>query len=87
MFKPIPVKQKKATTFAIAEEQKKSFTTFFGAKVDVKVAGNGKGKITIPFHSEEDFEIINTISRIYDKPNLKVTTNPISINENFQTIF
>ncbi len=57
-LKPIPVKQKKATTFAIAEEQKKSFTTFFGAKVDVKVAGNGKGKITIPFHSEEDFERI-----------------------------
>ena len=57
-LKPIPVKQKKATTFAIAEEQKKSFTSFFGAKVDVKVAGNGKGKITIPFHSEEDFERI-----------------------------
>jgi ParB family chromosome partitioning protein len=24
----------------------------------VKVAGNGKGKITIPFHSEEDFNRI-----------------------------
>jgi ParB family transcriptional regulator, chromosome partitioning protein len=57
-LKPIPAKQKKATTFEIAEEQKKSFTSFFGAKVDVKVAGNGKGKITIPFHSEEDFERI-----------------------------
>lgn len=57
-LKPIPAKQKKATTFVIAEEQKKSFTTFFGSKVDVKVAGNGKGKITIPFHSEEDFERI-----------------------------
>jgi ParB family chromosome partitioning protein len=57
-LKPILAKQKKATTFVIAEDQKKSFTTFFGAKVDVKVAGNGKGKITIPFHSEEDFERI-----------------------------
>ena len=57
-LKPILAKQKKATTFVIAEEQKKSFTTFFGAKVDVKVAGNGKGKITIPFHSEEDFDRI-----------------------------
>jgi ParB family chromosome partitioning protein len=57
-LKPIPAKLKKTTTFVIAEEQKKSFTSFFGAKVDVKVAGNGKGKITIPFHSEEDFERI-----------------------------
>jgi len=57
-LKPIPTKLKKATTFVIAEEQKKSFTSFFGAKVDVKVAGKGKGKITIPFHSEEDFERI-----------------------------
>ena len=57
-LKPIPAKLKKTTTFVIAEEQKKSFTSFFGAKVDVKVAGNGKGKITIPFHSEEDFDRI-----------------------------
>ena len=57
-LKPILVKAKKTSTFAIAEEQKKTFTNFFGAKVDVKVAGNGKGKITIPFHSEEDFERI-----------------------------
>ena len=57
-IKPVVTKAKKATTFAIAEEQKKSFTNFFGAKVEVKVAGNGKGKITIPFHSEEDFNRI-----------------------------
>ena len=57
-LKPAPARAKKATSFTIADEQKKSFTTFFGAKVDVKVAGNGKGKITIPFHSEEDFERI-----------------------------
>ena len=49
---------KKASTFAVADEQKKAFTSFFGSKIDVKVAGNGKGKITIPFHSEEDFERI-----------------------------
>jgi len=57
-IKPVAAKSKKVTTFAIAEEQKKTFTNFFGAKVDVKVAGNGKGKITIPFHSEEDFNRI-----------------------------
>lgn len=57
-LKPAPAKAPKGTTFAIPEENKKSFTEFFGAKVDVKVAGNGKGKITIPFHSEEDFKRI-----------------------------
>ena len=33
----------------------KDFADYFGAKVDVKVAKNGRGKITIPFSSEEDF--------------------------------
>lgn len=51
-------KVKKAATFEVASQDKKAFTDFFGAKVDVKVAGNGKGKITIPFHSEEDFNRI-----------------------------
>ncbi|MEZ4787557.1 MAG: ParB/RepB/Spo0J family partition protein [Flavobacterium haoranii] len=45
----------KSNSFEVQETEKKAFTNFFGAKVDVKVAGNGKGKITIPFHSEEDF--------------------------------
>ena len=57
-------KVKKTSSFAIADEQQTAFKNFFGAKVDVKVAGNGKGKITIPFHSEEDFnriiKLINT---------------------------
>lgn len=57
-LKPAAAKAPKGSTFAIPEENKKSFTEFFGAKVDVKVAGNGKGKITIPFHSEEDFKRI-----------------------------
>ena len=48
----------KKNAFAIADEEKKAFTNYFGAKVDVKIAGNGKGKITIPFHSEEDFNRI-----------------------------
>ncbi len=57
-LKPVPAKAPKGNTFAVAEENKKAITEFFGAKVDVKVAGNGKGKITIPFHSEEDFKRI-----------------------------
>jgi ParB family chromosome partitioning protein len=51
-------KTKKTVSFDIVEEQKKSFNNFFGTKVDVKITTNGKGKITIPFHSEEDFNRI-----------------------------
>ncbi len=36
----------------------KDISDFFGHKVAVKLAGNNKGKITIPFHSEEDFNRI-----------------------------
>lgn len=48
----------KSSSFDVSDSEKKSFNDFFGAKVDVKIAGNGKGKITIPFHSEEDFNRI-----------------------------
>lgn len=44
------------SAFAVSDEQRKKMTRFFGSKIDIKVSGNGKGKITIPFHSEEDFE-------------------------------
>ena len=56
-LKPKPTSNK-STSFQIADQVKKTITDYFGAKVDVKVAGNGKGKITIPFHSEEDFNRI-----------------------------
>jgi len=55
--KPV-AKAKPNTSFVISDTQKKAITSFFGAKIDVKVAGNGKGKIAIPFHSEEDFNRI-----------------------------
>jgi len=57
-LKPTPVKSAKVSSFTIDENQKKAVTTYFGAKVDIKVTRNGKGKITIPFHSEEDFNRI-----------------------------
>lgn len=57
-LKPAPPKSAKATGFKVGEDEKKTIATYFGAKVDVKVAGNGKGKITIPFHSAEDFNRI-----------------------------
>ncbi|MBP1840156.1 ParB/RepB/Spo0J family partition protein [Formosa algae] len=37
------------------------FSDYFGHKIDIKVAKNGKGKITIPFHSEEDFNRIKKL--------------------------
>ncbi len=33
----------------------KIFGEYFGHKIDIKLAGKDKGKIIIPFHSEEDF--------------------------------
>lgn len=57
-LKPSTAKAAKGSTFKIGADETKAIATYFGAKVDVKVAGNGKGKITIPFHSEEDFNRI-----------------------------
>ena len=37
---------------------KKEIATYFGAKVDVKVAKKGNGRLIIPFSSEEDFKRI-----------------------------
>lgn len=37
------------------------FSEYFGHKIDVKVSKSGKGKITIPFHSEEDFNRIKKL--------------------------
>jgi len=49
---------KNSSSFNIAHEEQKTITDFFGAKVDVKIDGKGKGKITIPFSSQEDFNRI-----------------------------
>ncbi|SNR29876.1 ParB/RepB/Spo0J family partition protein [Lutibacter flavus] len=39
----------------------KAISEYFGHKVDVKLSGNDKGKIIIPFHSEEDFNRIKKL--------------------------
>lgn len=57
-LKPKPAIPAKASSFEINDEDVSLFNKYFGTKIDVKVAGNGKGKITIPFHSEEDFNRI-----------------------------
>lgn len=41
-----------------AENHTKELAGFLGVKADVKISSNGKGKITIPFKSESDFNRI-----------------------------
>jgi ParB family chromosome partitioning protein len=48
----------KVASFAVAAEEQKAITAYFGTKIDIKVAGNGKGKITIPFYSQQYFNRI-----------------------------
>ena len=36
--------------------QQEEFSDYFGHKIKVKVNQKGKGNISIPFHSKEDFE-------------------------------
>ncbi|MBA0885446.1 ParB/RepB/Spo0J family partition protein [Flavobacterium undicola] len=57
-LKPKPAAKAKTTSFDIDENQKKIFNSYFGNLVDIKVTTNGKGKITIPFQSEKDFNRI-----------------------------
>jgi len=50
--------QKKTTSFEVPEEDYKALASYFGSKIELKVSGNGKGKIAIPFHSQEYFQRI-----------------------------
>ncbi|WP_378185035.1 ParB/RepB/Spo0J family partition protein [Aquimarina sp. W85] len=43
------------------ENSMTEFSDFFGAKIDVKVASRGRGKLIIPFSSEEDFNRIKKL--------------------------
>lgn len=52
-------KKKKNSSADLSQEMKssvKDFSSYFGAKIDVKLNKKGKGKIIIPFSSKEDFE-------------------------------
>ncbi len=49
---------KSASAFVVSETDKKEIGTVLGSKIDVKIDANGKGKITIPFKSEADFQRI-----------------------------
>ncbi|SFU56092.1 chromosome partitioning protein, ParB family [Pustulibacterium marinum] len=59
-----PKSPTKPTTSASPEFVEKGlpkFNEYFSTKVDVKVGKNGKGKLIIPFHSEEDFKRIQKL--------------------------
>jgi ParB family chromosome partitioning protein len=57
-LKPKPAVAAKTISFEINDDDVDNFNKYFGTKIDIKVAGNGKGKITIPFNSEKDFNRI-----------------------------
>lgn len=59
-----PKAKKQAKSFELPEDSKKAFSDFFGAKTEIKATANGKGKIVIPFHSEED---LNRILKLIGK--------------------
>lgn len=52
-------KKKQLPTFV--KNSKSEISAFFGHKIDISVSANGKGKISIPFHSEEDFNRIKNL--------------------------
>jgi ParB family transcriptional regulator, chromosome partitioning protein len=61
-LKPKTTKTSKPSSFVVLDTDKKELGTKLGTKVDVKIDANGKGKITIPFKSEADFQrILNLI--------------------------
>ncbi|GGW60635.1 ParB family chromosome partitioning protein [Winogradskyella epiphytica] len=58
---PTPTEEKTPEIPQHIKKGVKEFSKYFGHKIDVKVAKNGSGKITIPFHSEEDFNRIKKL--------------------------
>ena len=54
-------KPKKKMVPAFVKNSLKDINEYFGHKVDVTLNANGKGKISIPFHSEEDFNRIKNL--------------------------
>jgi ParB family chromosome partitioning protein len=54
-------KPKKKAVPTFVKNSLKDINEYFGHKVNVTVSTNGKGKISIPFHSEEDFNRIKNL--------------------------
>ena len=58
---PNKTKPKKNEIPKYIKDHIQEINTFFGHSVAVTVGANGKGKLTIPFHSEEDFNRIKKL--------------------------
>ena len=58
---PVTTKNKKKEAPKFIKENIQEINTFFGHKVAITMGTNGKGKLTIPFHSEEDFNRIKNL--------------------------
>jgi len=56
-----PAKSTKKELPSYIKDSLKDINTYFGHKIDVSVNSRGKGKISIPFHSREDFERIKKL--------------------------
>jgi ParB family chromosome partitioning protein len=56
-----PAKNKKKVVPTFIKSSLKDINEYFGHKVDVTISSSGKGKISIPFHSEEDFNRIKNL--------------------------
>ncbi|SDS21082.1 chromosome partitioning protein, ParB family [Polaribacter sp. KT25b] len=54
-------KPKKKIIPPYIKESIKDIGDYFGNKIDISVGNNGKGKISIPFNSEEDFNRIKNL--------------------------
>lgn len=54
-------KPKKKPAPVYVKNSLKDISDYFGHKIDITVSNNGKGKISIPFHSEEDFNRIKNL--------------------------
>jgi len=59
--KPKNTATKNSETPKFVSKGLKTFNEYFGHKIDVKLSGADKGKILIPFHSEEDFNRIKKL--------------------------
>ena len=62
--KPVPKPVKEVEVPKFVSKGLKTFSEYFGHKIDVKISSGDKGKIVIPFHSEEDF---NRIKKLLQK--------------------
>ena len=54
-------KPKKKQVPPYIKESLKAISEYLGHKIDVSISANGKGKISIPFHSEEDFNRLKNL--------------------------